>query len=629
MWGVRRTGARRRAWIALVSPGGSLLCLAATVGASCGPVTPPAPSGVAVNACPPDACGDYIQANGAVCSAGQCISNGTTDFTLIVSMPEETATTTSLLDPSGVTIAIPRFLSSYLKANACNADLSCVRIPPAAVQQGSLSVDGAGQVCAGRPNEGGATLAAYAEFYPLWASAPATATGLPLLPVPAHAIANETTPWSAVLGPATGSGAPSVLEYEEYVVPLDPNYPPVRLTGSVPSGNQIIAVQMDIDECTGGALSAETTFSVSRGNGSLAGFTVYVRDTTSLQRVSSLATLSDASMASVTLLTAAVLPPSGWASGYELVVAPPAGAPFPTYADPIPPVTQLGNVNFPPLPPPLTVTGTVVDADGSHSIEADLVIDSTPPSATSGTGGIVICSSPACTTIASGTTQRPLAYSTTAHSDRDNGFSVALPAGTYDVFVVPAVGEAAGATSVPLALQYFPTQPPVAGAKTLTAAPLATIEGSVTLADGRVLVGAEVEAHAAVSLAAALVDPRRWPRTVLTTTDAVGHFSMTGDPGTYDIVVRPQRGTGFPWMTVTSQAVNARGVLAFVGTTGLVVPAPIFVDMTLQDATRFPLSGAIVRAYAPPSPTSETQVDLGSWLTDANGHFSMFLAPPR
>jgi hypothetical protein len=157
------------------------------------------------------------------------------------------------------------------------------------------------------------------------------------------------------------------------------------------------------------------------------------------------------------------------------------------------------------------------------------------------------------------------------------------------------------------------------------------------IVDGRPLVGAEVEAHAAVTLASTptptTADPRFWPRTVTTTTDATGSFSMLADPGMYDIVVRPQDGTGFPWVTRRSVPVALQPPPQALA---IPIPAPVLFDLTLEDQEHNLVVGAIVRAYAtPPGAVPVTlggpaaQIQLGAWLTDSQGHFPMAVAPPQ
>jgi hypothetical protein len=164
----------------------------------------------------------------------------------------------------------------------------------------------------------------------------------------------------------------------------------------------------------------------------------------------------------------------------------------------------------------------------------------------------------------------------------------------------------------------------VADGKTLVAAAQATFAGKVQLPNGQPLYGATVEAHASASLAGTSLAPARWPRTASTLTDASGAFSLAVDPGTYDVVVEPVDGTAFPWTTVTAQTVSAGQTLTFAP---LVVPAPVLIDMTLE-SDNSALGGAIVQAFTSP-PGQAYAVQLGTWMTDASGHLSMYVTPPR
>ena len=98
------------------------------------------------------------------------------------------------------------------------------------------------------------------------------------------------------------------------------------------------------------------------------------------------------------------------------------------------------------------------------------------------------------------------------------------------------------------------------------------------------------------------------------------------------IIVEPEQGTGFAWLTVASRTVIAGGTLEF---SALVVPAPIAIDITLKQETEnglAPIAGGVVRAYAPGTPpvmgALPPQIELGTWLTDANGAFTMLVVPP-
>jgi hypothetical protein len=632
-----------------------LLPVVIALGASCG-VAPPPPSPIAVNACPPDSCAAYQQPSSlgpATCSTDtqQCTSSlGGFDFTLLVSFPA-----TPFSGP-GATVAIPELMTTYLSMvqNACVAPSCalggpclayCARIPVAVQAQGSFVVAPSVETCAGREAKTtGASLPVEVQFWPLWPptstfGVAASSVGLPFLPVSGRACVPSDscvpsgfpvvggpggtpgTIWNAELGPGL---------YEEDLIPEDSAYPPERLIGTISSAPQD-GVITGTDECGGAPPAAgETTFTVTRGSGTLDGFSVYFQDATTLRRISSVATLPDTASASVTLLTigqwgltsaGVSLPVLG---SVNLVVSPPAGAAIPTYIDTLL-TPQVTLTPFPALPDPVTVSGTVLGPD-QKLIDADLVIESTPPTGTNG-GGITICVDGDCRPSAAGSSPRPLTYSTTTHA-AGGTFSVVLPPGDYSVFIVPAPGVAAGAgmsVGPPLGVQVG--LPSVAG-KTQVAPALATISGVAQLSDGRALVGATVEAHAAAQLAATGPPPDQWPRTASTITDDSGAFSLAVDPGTYDVVVRPADGSGFPWMTASNRSVASGQVLSFAP---FVVPAPIAIQMTLDDQQRNPVAGAVVRAFwtPPGAAAAQPQVEIGAWLTDSEGSFSMFIAPPE
>jgi hypothetical protein len=149
------------------------------------------------------------------------------------------------------------------------------------------------------------------------------------------------------------------------------------------------------------------------------------------------------------------------------------------------------------------------------------------------------------------------------------------------------------------------------------------------VADGRPFAGAVIEARAAASLGLTL-DPRRWPRGGSVTADVHGNFALVIDPGTYDLIVEPPEGTGFPWVTLASREIAA-GTTIVLGT--IVVPAPLLpIDLDLHDQTNLPLAHAVVRAFAQPQgaagSTPTPFVQLGSWMTDDVGHLTMFVVPP-
>ena len=211
-----------------------------------------------------------------------------------------------------------------------------------------------------------------------------------------------------------------------------------------------------------------------------------------------------------------------------------------------------------------------------------------------------------------------------------------------DVFVIPtgsadAGGAVAGAISLPLDIQPAPAgYPPVAAGKNLIAAPLGTIRGLATIADGRPLVGATIEAHAAASARGHARSSPMAARRMSGTTDANGAFSLSVDPGVFDVVVKPADGTGFPWVTATSvtpaagdpsgaraRSARHRGPGARAGRSD---------PQGREERPSRLRARARVRPFpvgAMPAVPGTPPIELGSWLTDATGHLTMFIAPPN
>jgi hypothetical protein len=568
-----------------------------------------------------------------------CVSNDSFDFTLIVSLPDSSSYA------QGMTVPIQSF-EEYSNASPCIAstprlsESTCIVIPTIVDSRGVLEVEAqvVDHVDAGAYIDTSVgsdwILPAHVQYVPLWPMtepsttdpAPtrveAASVGLPLYPVsvsssvPTNGYGPRGLPaleWQGPLAPTT---------YELDAFPDNQAFPVFTAPSFVPPLESTLSeLPMSSVDSTAQAPNART-FTVTRPDGSLSGFTVYLRDATTLRRVSSLATLTTDAPGPITLATFNE-PLAGGPHKLEVIVAPPEGSPIPYLADPVL-LDHLGPTEpFPALPPTVTVSGTVVTPDLTP-VQATLVIDSV--AATGAVGGIntVNLADPA---------QPYMHYSTSAATDASGAYTVTLPPGTYDVFVTPAFGTSAGAGSVPLIVASpLGSEPPVAMGKDLQVPAFGILSGVAKLADGRPLIGATVQAQAAVSLAAS-VDPRRWPRTWTTTTDSNGVFAMSVDPGTYDVVVQPANGTGFPWTTVSSQVVEEAASVVI----STVVPPPILIDLILQDPVYLqPLSQALVRAFAPASSAKSAtpgaplpMIEIGHWTTDVNGHVAMLIAPPH
>jgi hypothetical protein len=173
--------------------------------------------------------------------------------------------------------------------------------------------------------------------------------------------------------------------------------------------------------------------------------------------------------------------------------------------------------------------------------------------------------------------------------------------------------------------------------------------GSVLTADGRPLSNATVTMTPASGYAAGRLFPLappacgegadcaalipsgigapevEWPRPFQTTTGLDGSFTLAVDycqPPSYcfyDLTVRPQDGTSFPWVVRPQRQYGPRALPL----EPLIVPAPYYLNLTLEDSFANVLAGAVVQAF---SFSDGFAVAIGDALTDESGHFTMMLS---
>jgi hypothetical protein len=377
------------------------------------------------------------------------------------------------------------------------------------------------------------------------------------------------------------------------------------------------------------------TYNIVRDDRSFDGWTAYLRDVTSRQPISNIVPLSGRETDGVQFAVRRVpldgglvptVPPQNddiALLSAQLVLAPPAGSSEPaqifTAADnSFDSVSGDGmTLRYLTLPQAVTVTGTVQALHGATG-PVDLTFEAL---AVTRTGGL-----------------DPINFEFTAHvaasPDASGGstFSVVLPPGEYRIDAYPRFGGSA------LALEdlLVPVQDGPLAAPPIILGDLQPTVGKVVLADSRPLGGATV---VGVPLACAPVSATAkdaascLPRSMQTTSAADGSFVLGLDPGTYRIHVEPPQGSRLPWVdskyTLTVQGSAAVGAPP---AATLVVPAPLSLGLRLiySSAPQSAIPNALVRAYRMfgSGPTA-TALELGEALTDNDGTFELYVAPPE
>jgi hypothetical protein len=602
---------------------------------ACGPIQAPSRSDAPMNACPEHPCSAYAQSGPApLCNARQClVASEFSNLVLVVSLPQDSPFA------SERTLSLP--LDSFLVApppqGASCPTQRCAWLPGLAEITGIFQAipSDATDVGWNLGNPGLTWLPAQATYRPVWTppngGSPVDATSLGL---PAEAVSGNVIPAPGLgtipPGPSGGTSMVSQVtnlppgQYEltlTPVPPLDRAFPPDVEIVDVSAGVQRAQVNVALDKTRGtdpsGSLTYPT-FDITRDDG-LDGWSAYLRDATTLRRISNLVTLSGITVSGVQLFTdhhpPPVLPAAPDAlTNAQLVVEPPQGQPIPTYVASVTGGLIPRNEQYSSLPPNLTVSGRVTAADGSP-LEAELEFEAT---------GI--------DEIRSGKVDlntQNFVYGARTNAQLDatgaSTYSIALPQGEYRVSIRPTDATAA-VTIVPQPLPVDSAHPRTG--IVFAANPPQIVQGVAAVADGRPLAGAMIDVLP-VGCAAPPTSPSCMPRAAQTTTADDGSFAFglgKGTPGldqgSYVLRVRPADGTRLPW-------VFAPGGL-LVGPTPVVeplvaIPAPAYAGLRLYDPASNPVVNAVVRMFAlqPQGPA----IEVARAITDTNGDYDMYLAP--
>jgi hypothetical protein len=629
----------RRAWAAVGVLG---------VGVACGQINPPSSSsGATSNTCPDHPCSAYAQGAAPLeCVNGACLVTQAnyTSLVLVVDVPVDNTYA------PGQTYAVA-LDEAFLKNSALPA--------PVAVR-GDLLVTPAQRVDVnfnlGNPGLGTA-LPMQATFRRLWqvgsAQVEASSVGLPFLPTAASSVEYPATDPGPFGVPAlTFEAALQPGLYERTIMPeppLDRAFPPaIDIVDVEPNAPFDVSLSLDVtmSEACG---TTFPQFCVSRcqaglGCGSVDGWSAYLRDATTKRRVSNLGSLSPTACPTPQGASCTTTPPLQLfmtdhhpASGdaldkAQLVVVPPEGANLPTYVL----APQAGvlkpDENYAPLPSPTKVEGYVTS--GGSFVRANLIFEATAIYETTGpntapnttnyeytarvsTGqscdGAVAGGSADAGSVDSGGGGAPPNNESGAVTSTSAFYCVTLPAGVYRVTVRP-VDLSAEVTVIPAVAvpsQPFLTQP-------FDLQPQPQVSGIVTLTDARTLAGATVEAIP-TQCSRTTTTPWCMPRPPApTTTAGDGTFTLSLDEGSYLLRVRPADGSSLPWV-VQSVLVTPRPTQLMVS-----VPAPFYISPTLTLENN-PVSSAVVRVFDTSQPLA---AEVGRTITDAYGHFQMYIAPP-
>jgi hypothetical protein len=627
------------------SIGAALTVIAFGAAPACEPLPPTPEPAAPPNECPKYACDAYVQAGVAPsCSAGTCVvGSPVPNVLLVVGLPSYSASgpgQTVLLSVNGAIAA----------AKGCAAIPDCTPSTQAtcALKEWATDIDSYAVAQSasndqarwylGNPSSA-TTLPVSATFRPLLGPGLAdaidlglplqTSLAVPLLdPIDIRDVPpgpNATTPFLFEASMPPGCYQRTLQPYaplstafppEIKVWPPDDIGPQYPITGFDSTSEEVLP--------SGQATSPVPIFDIARAEG-LDGWTAYLRNIQNGRVYSSVASLAGSLARGVTLLTNHkndAVSTDGVStdalSGLALVLAPPAGAALPTEV--LAPTGLAGaqelpaEETYPSLPTPVTISGRLVTTEGA-AVPADIVFTATD------------------ITDRTGTRFPPnfefVAHASTTISRGISTYSVLLPRGHYEIAVRPTDDTSA----VTVVARAVGQADDVATEQDIEVPALARVTGSATVTDGRYLAEGLVEAFSvacatsAPSLSGPTPDASCLPREAQTLTAADGTFTLYLDPGTYQLRVSPAQGSHLPWVIQTLAVGSAPMKLA-----AIAVPAPVDLGLTLIDSAPGPnpVSNALVRVFTMPSfsPGASSPLELGQAVTDATGHFDVYLAPP-
>ncbi len=402
-----------------------------------------------------------------------------------------------------------------------------------------------------------------------------------LLPLPAGRYLRYTypqAPFDEYLPPFEGEVRVSQQPLNDHVV-LD----------DLASGDEVPPNTLALDD-------TDTRKATLRRDEGLDGFHVWLSDKETGRRISTVRSLSGTSMTTL-LATAGQSEESGaLRSGIDIVLAPPDDwIAVPRLQSEIL-SGELRTVQFPPLPPPSSLSGLVAG---------------TVKGVLSGIPSRLLLTSERLRE-ADGTPTTLLRYTTTVSTDESGFFATVVPPGDYDVLVEPAEGTGFSKARLPLEVG-------VGTRADLRVPPRTKVTGRAILGDGRPLADAEV---LAVGLRRPFDSLAALPRPARSHTSLSGEFAFELDQGPYEISVRPAEGTGFPKVVTLTSVSGERTDLPVV-----TVPAPTKLSFEVRDPSPvgIPIAGAVVRVFTE-SPGNAAQIEIGRAVTSEKGACEILLA---
>jgi hypothetical protein len=217
-------------------------------------------------------------------------------------------------------------------------------------------------------------------------------------------------------------------------------------------------------------------------------------------------------------------------------------------------------------------------------------------------------------------------FERTVQTDEDGRFSTQLfPAsldepGRYDVFARPLSDATPEAIGMAGDWEINAGAPCFCG-HAVVLPPRALVSALVQTRSGEPVIAAVSASQSAAN------EDKIAPRAI--DTDIVGgSLSLPLDPGTFDLSIKPEAASGFPWLVTSQLQIQTGQAATQLGT--LEVPYPVVLRGQVLDASGQAVPHAPITAYLPVTGAEESSssvVQIAATVSDVDGVFTLLLPP--
>jgi hypothetical protein len=282
-----------------------------------------------------------------------------------------------------------------------------------------------------------------------------------------------------------------------------------------------------------------------------------------------------------------------------------------------------------------------VDLDGDHHVGLDLsALSAAEPVDLSGSvldessgGGVGANVTIQSQELLGGEFGGNVAYRSTADAGSSGQFDLSLLPGTYKVIAVPGGAPTEAITEATWKIN----QNDLGGGRTILLNPKGSLVGSVLTPSGAAAFRVPSTLQPSASPALSYLDEvlstyDLLPTTATALADDAGAFAIPVDPGVFDLSLRPEDSSGYPWLVrarVTIQP-STEPTVADLG--ALSLSNPVLLQGQVRSSGGGALPGAVVRAWLPvpadPSGSAgarPTVIQIARAMSDGSGGYQLYL----